>query len=234
MTKVIEITKENLDKALSMLGAKIVKKEEPVINKSAEPDDLEKAGDFDTILQKFGDRLTAIEVAIQAIPKEGIIKAEGLDADIIKAFDEKFEALAVIQKSVLDGIEVLTEAINGIEKADVDLSGIETLQKSVDDLTDTVNSIAETPMPGKSLLTTEYIKKSFGEEPKDGEKILSASTDRNTILKAFDDIVGNDIEKAQKDNPELYRAMLQFESTGNINGKILRELRDKHKIIVTQ
>ncbi len=248
-----------VNNALATLGIKLTKAEDTAEpTKTKEELELEKAeqerlaaeGDMTPELVKaqieeIKGTTDALKLVVEEVLKGQLDKAEGGSIEGLEDFQKsitdsitgmveeignKFESLGVVEKAIYDNVEKAIETID-LQKAEID-----TLKESIELIKADVEKMAEMPNPQRSFTSQAHIEKSFGEQVglKEDEKVLSASKQKEEVLKALDTASGNltndQIQKGETN--DMYKAALLYEASGSLSSSIIEELRTKHKIVI--
>lgn len=195
----IEINEENIKKALDVLGIPLgemeIKKEEPVIIEKAIESEVNK------------EEKTEIPLDLKPIVKAEI--AEALETQN-KELIEKFDAIGIISKAILESNNELKDLNKGLEKR--------------------IKALEDKPEPRKSI--TKAIEKDFGnkEIEKADENTLSLSRDKKKVQGIL--MTKSGIEKGEFN--QLYSdAVIQYEGSHTLPEAVIRDLtiNDKYKIV---
>jgi len=140
--EVTKVSPESLQKAMETLGL-IEKAEQSTTTETAEV----KVGDqASEELKKAQEDLALAQAKIEALKnKETIVKAE-VSEELIKGFNDKIGAMAVMVQAKDEKIEELTKAVNSITEFNNALAA-------------KIGMIAKTPLERKSVTTQSYVEK---------------------------------------------------------------------------
>jgi len=205
--KNLELTNENLEKALQTFGlSSTLLKANPFLAKPAVETDLEKSNKDD--LNKTD-------------AKDALVKALGFSNDdlqkalLVSSKIEEFNASWTkksedLQKSLTEASESYNALSQNINEKDTLIKSLseknETLTKSLQDLSDKVDSIGTQGNMRKSITNTSFAEKPFEKGVKnenEGKQVLSITKDLQQIKRAVEFALDNELSKGIKDGPFL-------------------------------
>jgi len=139
-------------------------------------------------------KIKEIQKSIDEIDEEEAKKGSKKDKEVEKSINDEFglEKLNDIEKSFGERFDDIEKAFN--DKLDEQNVIFEDIKKSIDDLSDEVKRVANTPIPLKaSYSRANFFEKGVENNLDKDEKVYSISKDKDELIKSMQDML--EVEK---------------------------------------
>lgn len=209
----INVTPEAIEEAYKVLGITLSKSENPSLEKSEDnSEDNEDPEEEDSLEDKKEDKKEKKKKPFPKMEKSEDSAVLGAIEKLSKGFDEKFNAIATINKGLTDA---LNETREELEKA----------QEQIEEL-------SKAPMGRKSITTQGFLEKAFQENETNGKKMLSISQHKSALQKMLIEKAGFDGDVLEKSNVNEFWAneMQYFEATNSLHPKAIEKLYNEDNI----
>lgn len=164
---------------------------------------------------------------------------EECEGTYMKKADGNFELVKAEEASADDAIVKALENVQTQQTEQGRAIGT-ILQKAISDISDIkdrVNNMEGQSQGRKSAPSSRYLEKGFtdGEADHTGASQVSASRQRGQVLNVLEKAAFDLVEKGQSNSPdpEFEKAMMLFESTGQIDSRVVQRLRLERNVIIT-